>query len=129
MKAITKLALVVPLVASSACAFQARDADGYRQVTRELVETRGSAIEDCYDVALQTDSELSGDVVVNFTVEKKTGKIINLAVDKTQSTATPELEQCVLTAIEGLQLTPADARDGIATFSWHFQPGEPMPNG
>lgn len=115
------LLAMVPLLMSVGCSFIARDADSYRQVTRELVETRGADMKDCYDVALQTDETVGGTVVVNFVVEQKTGKILNPVVDEAKSNAPAELSQCVVTAIDGLQLDPPDAREGQATFSWTFE--------
>ena len=121
-----KLAIVAPLVLSAGCSFYARSPEDYRQVTRELVDTRSGDIKDCYDVALQTNETVAGTVVVNFTVEKKTGKIMNPAVDPS-STAPEELTQCVVSAIDGLQLDPPDAREGQATFTWAFEVGAPPP--
>jgi hypothetical protein len=122
---LAKLMMVLPLVASVGCSFYARDEESYRQVTRELVDTRSGDIKECYDVALQTDEGSGGTVVVNFMVEKKTGKIMNVAVDKAQSNAPAELQQCVVSAIDGLTLDPADAREGQATFTWKFEAGAP----
>lgn len=122
MKAI-KLA-IIPLLLSAGCSFHARDADSYRTDTRELVDTRSPDIKDCYDVALQTNETVSGTVVVNFTVEKKTGKIMNPVVDP-QTTAPPELAKCVVDSIDGLQLDPPDQREGQASFTWRFEVGEP----
>ncbi|WP_146158437.1 AgmX/PglI C-terminal domain-containing protein [Enhygromyxa salina] len=116
-----KFAVIAPLLLSVGCTFIARDPDSYREVTRELVETRGADLEDCYDVALRTDESVGGTVVVNFTVEKKTGKIMNPVVDEAQSNAPAELSSCVITAIDGLQLDPPDAREGQATFRWKFE--------
>lgn len=115
-----KLAVVAPLLMSAGCSFYARSAEDYRSVTRELVETRNGDIKDCYDVALQTNETVNGTVVVNFMVEKKTGKIMNPVVDPS-STAPEELSQCVVQAVDGLQLDPPDAREGQATFTWKFE--------
>ncbi|PRP92423.1 hypothetical protein ENSA5_49310 [Enhygromyxa salina] len=120
MKTTIKLAVIAPLLLSVGCSFIARDPDSYREVTRELVETRGADIKDCYDVALATNETVEGTVVVNFSVEKKTGKIMNPVVDAS-SDAPAELSQCVVTAIDGLQLDPPDAREGQATFRWKFE--------
>lgn len=114
------LAMAASLLLSTGCSFVARSADDYKQVTRELVDTRGGSIKDCYDVALQTNETVGGSVVVNFTVEKKTGKILNPTVDPS-STAPEELTQCVVSAINGLQLDPPDAREGQATFTWNLE--------
>jgi hypothetical protein len=123
-----KLAIITPMLMliSSGCSFYARDADSYRTDTRELVDTRGGDVKDCYDVALEADKTVSGTVVVNFTVEKKTGKILNPVVDPT-STAPAELSKFVLNAVDGLSLAPADAREGQATFTWRFEVGDPKP--
>lgn len=120
----TTVLVGLPLVFSAGCSFYARSADDYRQVTRELVDTRTNDIEDCYDVALQTNETVSGVVVLNFVVEKKTGKIMNPTLDP-QSTAPEELSKCVLAAVDGLQLDPPDAREGQATFTWRFEVGQP----
>lgn len=120
-----KLLVVVPLLASLAgCSFYARDAEDYRKVTRELIETKNASIKECYDVALQTNEKIGGSVVINFTVEKKTGKIMNPVVDP-QSTAPAELSQCVVSAIDGLILDPPDAREGQATFTWNLEAAPP----
>lgn len=131
MRTIIKLAVFAPLLLSLGCSFYARSEDDYRNVTRELVETRSGDIKDCYDVALQTNETVSGTVVINFIVEKKTGKILNPVVDP-GSTAPAELSQCVVSAIDGLTLDPPDAREGQATFTWNLevQPVEsPAPAG
>ena len=116
-----KLAVVTALLCSVGCTFIARDAEGYRTDTRELLDTRSPDIKDCYDVALQTDESVGGTVVINFTVEKKTGKVLNPMLDEGKTDAPPELSQCVLSAIDGMQLDPPDQREGQATFSWNFK--------
>ena len=72
------------LIASSfsmACSFVARGPDDYRNDTEALVSTKNADLKRCYDAALVNDANVGGDVVVNFTVEKKTGTIMNPAVD------------------------------------------------
>jgi hypothetical protein len=122
-----KLAMIAPLlltVVSTGCSFYARDAEDYKKVTRELVETKNTSIKDCYDVALATNETVSGSVVINFTVEKKTGKIMNPVVDP-KSSAPADLSQCVVSAIDGLILDPPDAREGQATFTWNLEAAPP----
>ncbi|MEE9386018.1 MAG: AgmX/PglI C-terminal domain-containing protein [Nannocystaceae bacterium] len=104
----------------SACSFHARDADEYKRVTRELVDARGSAIKQCYDVELATNEASGGRVVVSFTVEKASGRIVNVQ-QADGGTAPRQLSDCVVTAIDGLQLDPPDRRDGLATFVWEFK--------
>jgi hypothetical protein len=108
----------------------ARGPDDYRKDTEALVDTKNGDIKTCYDAALTQDANVSGDVVVFFTVEKKTGMITNPAVDTDRSTAPAELGECITRAIDGLVLQPEDQRDGQATFSWTFKanPRPPAPD-
>jgi len=127
-----QLTVAAALLCSVGCSFHARDPDSYRADTRELMDTRSPDIKDCYDVALQTDEDVGGTVVVNFTVEPKTGKVLNPTVDQGRTDAPDELALCVVSAIDGLQLDPPDAREGLATFAWNFKadkPAAPPPAG
>jgi outer membrane lipopolysaccharide assembly protein LptE/RlpB len=119
MLELSSLCAITALAAG--CSFHARDADSYRKVTRELLETRNPDIKSCYDAELKKDEKVSGVVVVKFTVEKETGKIRHARVDEAKTKAPQSLGQCVVSAIEGLTLDPPDARDGDATFRWEFQ--------
>lgn len=129
MRKSTMLSLL--FVAASAvvpgCTCVARDAETYKNDTRSLLETRNKAIKDCYDVALTTDPKMQGEVVVNFTVEKKTGKIMNTQVDTARTKAPESLSKCIVEAVDGLILDPVDQRDGQATFSYKFRANEPKP--
>ncbi len=100
----------------------ARNAEMYRTDTRQLIETRTGAIQDCYNAELQKQSTAAGKVVVRFKVQNDTGKIVDAKVDAAQSSGSAALGECVVKAIDGLQLDPPDRRDGDATFSWEFQP-------
>ncbi|WP_146659898.1 hypothetical protein [Enhygromyxa salina] len=96
-------------LASVACI--ARGPDDYRTVTRSLVDTKTGDIESCFDGQ-------KGKVVVNFTVEKKSGQITNAVVDEKSTTAPGEIGTCVASKIEGLTLSEPDMRDGAASFTW-----------
>jgi hypothetical protein len=109
------------------CTCMARDAETYKADTRSLLETRNDAVKSCYDVALTTDPNVSGDVVVNFLVEKKTGKIMNTSIDEARTTAPDALSTCIVEAIDGLILDPVDQREGQATFVWSFKANPPPP--
>lgn len=91
----------------------ARNADDYRQVTRSVVDTKKGDIESCFGGS-------TGKVVVDFTVEKKTGKVSNAMVDDKKSDASAEVGQCVVAKIEGLTIERGDMRDGAANFTWQF---------
>ena len=96
-------------LATTACI--ARGPEDYRQVTRSLVDTKKGDIESCFSGA-------PGQVVVTFTVEKKTGKVQNATIDDKKSTASADVGKCVIGKIEGLTLGEPDMRDGAATFTW-----------
>jgi hypothetical protein len=104
------------------CSFHARDAEAYRKVTREVLETRNGDIKSCYDAELKKDKKLAGAVVVKLKVEKDTGIIKDVRLDEAASTAPKSLGQCVVSALDGLKIDPPDARDGDATFRWELQP-------
>ncbi len=111
--------ILASVALSMGCSFIARGEDQYRTDTRALLETRNADVRSCYDKELANNPALSGDVVVNFTVEKKTGTIMN-ATAAEGSTAPESLQACVVSAVDGLQLTPEDRRDGSATFTYTF---------
>lgn len=127
LKSLACIAIIAASSVLPGCSCLARDAETYRADTRSLLETRTRAVKDCYDVALTTDPKLDGQVVVTFKVEKKTGKILDTAVDKARTKAPDSLSKCIVEAVDGLTLDPVDQREGQATFSWTFKANEPKP--
>ena len=121
MKAITAI-IVLSLASLFGCSagFAIRDADTYRRDTRDLLSTRNGMIKGCYDEQLKAGVKPSGKVVVNFIVQEETGQIINASLDAANTTAPETLSKCVLDAIGGLTLDPADQQQGIASFVWEF---------
>jgi len=113
--ALTSLALII-----GGCSFYARSPDQYRDDTSTLLTTKGAELNTCYDNIAKTEPTAAGKVTVLFTVEKKTGKIMNVAADPARTTAPQSLVACVTTAINGLVLNPPDQRDGKATFEYDF---------
>lgn len=108
MRITTIILLSATFVSTTACI--ARGPEDYRLVTRELVDTRKGDIESCFGGS-------EGKVVVDFTVEKKTGKITNPKIDS-KSTASAEVGECIVKAIDGLAIERPDMRDGAAHFTW-----------
>jgi hypothetical protein len=106
-------------VAAAGCAV--RSAEMYRDDTRRLLETKRPVLQACYDAELQTHPDATGKVIVRFTLEKGTGKLLNPLIDDLLSTPNRTLRGCVLDALKGLTLDPADDRNGDATFTWEFQ--------
>ena len=47
--------------------------------------------------------------------------ISNPSIDESKSTVPEDLGQCIVDAIEGLQLEQPDESDAFATFTWEFK--------
>ena len=107
------------LFAATGCAI--RSPEMYRDDTRRLLDGRHAILAACYDAELQTHPTAVGKVIVRFTIERDTGKVVNPHIDDLLSTPNRTLRGCVLDALQGLILTPPDERNGEATFSWEFQ--------
>jgi hypothetical protein len=104
------------------CSFIVRDTETYKADNRSLLETKTSEIRACYDAALAADPNLRGDVVVSYTIEKKTGKLSNMTVLTDKTNAPEGLQNCVMSALEGLEFPRPDRRDGVVqSFTWSFQ--------
>jgi hypothetical protein len=112
-------------LSSSACSFIARDTPTYERDTSSLLDTRASQLQACYDDELKRNPAMAGKLTVTFTVEKKSGKLMQLGWDKNQTTVSETLATCVVTALDGLELAEPDQRDGIATFSYTFRNNTP----
>jgi len=104
----------------SGCSFYARSPDQYRDDTSNLLNTKTAELNTCYDNVVKTEPAAAGKVTVTFTVEPKTGTITKVAADPARTTAPQSLVTCVVTAINGLALSPADQRNGLATFEYDF---------
>ena len=100
-----------------------RSTEDYQAETKKLVETKSGSIKDCLDNARAAAPETSGEVVVTFTVAKKTGALENIAADSDKSTAPPALQECVTSALAGLALDPGDMGPGEVTATWSLQGG------
>ena len=116
----TTCAALALYLGGCALSFVARDADGYRQATRELLASRSADIQSCYASKASADPSLRGTVVVNLQVEAETGLVVDATVDEALSTAPAPVQSCVLDSVAGLSLDPPDQRTGMATFSYDF---------
>ena len=119
LKSLACIAIIAASSVLPGCSCLARDAETYR------ADTRTGAIKDCYDQALAADANLDGQVTVKFKVEKKTGKILEPAVDAERTKAPEALSSCIVKAVDGLTLDPVDQREGQASFSWTFKANPP----
>ncbi|WAS98605.1 hypothetical protein [Nannocystis punicea] len=108
------------------CSGVKRDAETYRADTRSLLETKNSAVKACYDQQLVDDQSVSGEVLVRFKVEKKTGRLFEVAVDPAGTQAPESLQNCIVRAIDGLVLDPVDRREGVASYKYTFKANPPQ---
>jgi len=119
------LAALLPFAALSilfttGCSFAVRSPDMYRDDTSKVLATKNEEIKACYDGAVKAHPGAAGKVTVKFSVEVKTGKFVDIAVDKANTTAPDPIGECVTKAITGLALAPADQNKGEATFAYEF---------
>ncbi len=129
MKTLCSLALV-GLAALSGCGFAARSPEIYRDDTAKVLMTKNAEIHACYDGVLKATPGVGGRVTVKFEVGEDTGKIQNVIVDRPTTTAPEAVSECVKHSIEGLVISPPDARLGQASFQYDFmQPAAPPPMG
>lgn len=123
MMKLLPLTLALVPAAMLACNVDVRDATKYRDDTTALLNQQNAAITTCYNNILTSTPTATGNVVVNFTVEVKTGKIINPTIDPSSTSTDPTtlLNACVLTSLKGLVLNPPDTgNNGGAQFTWAF---------
>lgn len=111
---------------ATACSGVKRDAETYRADTRSLLETKNSQVKACYDQALVDDQNVSGEVLVRFKVEKKTGRLYDVAVDPAGTQAPESLQSCIVRAVDGLVLDPVDRREGVASYKYTFKANPPV---
>ena len=105
----------------------ARAPEVYRDDTKAVLDSKSADIKTCYDGILKSNGTAQGKVTVKFAVETEAGKFQNIVVDKANTTAPPELADCVTKAITGLGIAPPDKHDGDATFVWEFTIGPTPP--
>jgi hypothetical protein len=117
----TRTLEMLPLVlVASGCSFYARSANDYRDATQAVLDTKTAEIRACYDTALKAKPDLAGTLTVHFVVAKSSGKFTNVTTTTAAGPAPAPLDQCVVSALSGLELRPADRRDGDATFEYEF---------
>ncbi len=118
--ALIGFALAAYVAAAAGCAGAIRTSEPYRDDVAKVLEAKNGDVTACYNEALKANKELTGTVTVKFTVEMKTGAFKDITTE-----GPPELGTCVSNALNGLVLTPGDANNGDATFTYQFTPGAP----
>jgi len=83
--------------------------------------SESSRDEERRDSVLKQDQKAGGVVAVNFTVEAKTGAIVDPKVDEKNTTASEPVSACVVDNMAGLKIDPPDQREGQASFAYNFK--------
>lgn len=107
------------------CSGAIRTDKPYRDDVAQVLESKNGEVKACYDNLLKNKKDAAGKVTVHFTVEMKTGAFKDVSAVADGTTAPPELQQCVTSALSGLVLNPGDANNGDATFVYEFNVGAP----
>lgn len=119
------IALLVLAGATWGCSFHARSPEDYQKETAKLLASKSDDLKACYDDVLSTSPKHAGIVAIDFTVEAKTGAIIDPKVNEKKTTSpSKRLANCVIASMEGLKLDPPDQRTGVATFEYEFTPNK-----
>ena len=118
-------AALAAAMATMGCSFHARGPIDYRDDTTALLTTREAAMKSCYEQIIVKQPQAAGLVTVQFIMQEETGELRDPSVDAARTTAPPEVQQCVMTALEGLTLKPPDQREGQATYTFEFEPQQP----
>jgi len=108
-------------LATVGCSFHARSPEDYADVTQKVLATKNAEIQSCYETVLKQDQKAGGVVAVNFTVEAKTGAIVDPKVDEKNTTASEPVSACVVDNMAGLKIDPPDQREGQASFAYNFK--------
>ncbi len=128
MKTISIAFGAVSLAMLSGCSFAARSPEMFRDDTKAIFEAKNNDIRACYDGVLSSTPGVGGKVTVTFEWETDAGKIQNVAVDKSNTTAPAPVAECVTKNLTGLTISPPDKRLGQGSWAWEFTaPPPPAP--
>ncbi len=116
----TTILIAASLATLAGCSAALRSPEMWREDTTKVLQTRNDAIRACYDEVLKGTPGASGKVTITFEVETEAGKIQNVAVDKANTTAPDAVGECVTKNLDGLAVTPPDAKVGQGTFVYEF---------
>lgn len=120
MKTTLLILSAVSLASVAGCSFAARSPEMYRDDTKAIFEAKNNDIRACYDSVLSGTPGVGGKVTVTFEWEADEGKLQNVAVDKTNTTAPAPVAECVTKNLTGLKISPPDKRLGQGTWAWEF---------
>lgn len=120
LRNLAPLASLALVVLGTGCSFAVRSPDMYRDDTNKVLATKNEEVKACYDTYVKAHPGAAGKVTVKFGVEEKTGKFVDVAVDKANTTAPDPVPECVTKALAGLTLTPGDQKKGDATYTYDF---------
>lgn len=112
--------LIASLATMTGCGFAARSPEMFRDDTKTVLETKNNDIRACYDGVLKGTPGVGGKVTIKFDIETEAGKLVNVTVDKANTTAPDAVSECVTKNVAGLSIAPPDKRKGEGTWVYEF---------
>ncbi len=112
--------IVAASVLSAGCAV--RSDNIYARDVTKVFNGQSSQLTECQAQAVKQDLNAAGTVAVKFKVKAKTGAFVDPTIIPEKTTAPESLQQCVLTYIPSLKLTPGGARPAAASYEFVFSP-------
>ena len=80
---------------AAGCGGYARTPEQWTDDTYKLLEQQNEMVKDCYERSLKANAKLEGNVVVNFIVDNKTGRVRKAKIDVNRTTAGDPVRKCV----------------------------------
>jgi hypothetical protein len=108
------------------CSVAARSPDMFRDDTGKAIATKNEEIRGCYDGVLKSTPGAQGKVTIKFDIETEKGQLVNVTVDKAGTTAPQPVADCVTKSMNGLAISPPDARKGEGSWVFEFNPPAPQ---
>jgi hypothetical protein len=111
---------ILPFLVLAGCAHSGMSASVRQDITARM-ESAKPTITDCYAKELKIDRKLRGTVDLSFETTPKTGDFDKVTVTR-DDMKDPQLEQCVVTAVDGLKLAQPVKSKIAVTYPLDFAP-------
>src|SRR5689334_17782767 len=86
---------------------------------RDTIRPRLGEVKACYDKARVAEPKLTGELLVEFEVDKA-GRVTSTTV-KNSSLASPELEACTIERLKTWTFPPPEKETGVVTYPFIFK--------
>lgn len=117
----TKNAMFAIAVAAAVLGFGCGGIGDSQSRLRSAVDAKKPTLDDCYASALERDRARSGTMDLWLHVNDESGRVEKVEVSES-SVADPALQQCVETALVGVQLDPPPGAPMKVDYTLQFRP-------